>query len=93
LVPMSEMRHRIYEDEFEQVFKGLLLRLKQLLETEEDQESAEVVLRVLTRFLSLKRGRPKYFEFTWSHARTMHKLYSEFVSKYYQTEKEESEKS
>jgi hypothetical protein len=90
---MSEMRHRIYEDEFEQVFIGLLLRLKQLLESEEDQESAEIVLRFLNRLYTTRRGRPSYPEFTWSHARTMHKLYSEFVSKYYRTEKEESEKS
>jgi len=93
LVPMSEKRHRIYEDEFEQVFIGLLLRLKQLLESEEDQESAEIVLRFLNRLYTTRRGRPSYPEFTWSHARDMHKLYSEFVSKYYLTEKEESDSS
>ena len=89
---MSERRHRIYEDEFEQVFRGLLLRLKQLLETEEDQESAEVVLRVLTRFLSLKRGRPKYFEFTWSHARAIYEAYGGETSEYSPTTEEASEK-
>ena len=89
---MSERRHRIYEDEFEQVFIGLLLRLKQLLETEEDQESAEVVLRVLTRFLSLKRGRPKYFEFTWSDARTIYETYGGGTSENSPTTEEASEK-
>ena len=92
MVPMSEKRHRIYEDEFEQVFRGLLLRLKQLLETEEDQESAEVVLRVLTRFLSLKRGRPKYFEFTWSDARTLYEMYGGETSENSPTTEEASEK-
>jgi len=93
LVPMSERRHRIYEDEFEQVFRGLLLRLVQLLETEEDQMSAEIVLRFLNRLYTTRRGRPSYPEFTWSHAREMYKLYSEFISEYYRTEKEESDNS
>ena len=74
MVPMLERRHRIYNNEIEQVFRGLLLRLEQLLETEEDQESAEIVLRFLNRLYTTRRGRPSYSEFTWSHARTMHKL-------------------
>jgi len=90
---MSERRHRIYEDEFEQVFRGLLLRLVQLLETEEDQMSAEIVLRFLNRLYTTRRGRPSYPEFTWSHAQDMYKLYSEFISEYYRTEKEESDNS
>jgi hypothetical protein len=90
---MFERRHRIYNNEIEQVFRGLLLRLEQLLKTEEEQESAEIVLRFLNRLYTIKRGRPSYPEFTWSHARTMHKLYSEFVTKNYGTEKEESDNS
>ena len=38
MVPLPEKRHRIYEDELEQVTKGPILRLGELLESEEDQE-------------------------------------------------------
>jgi len=90
---MSERRHRIYEDEFEQVFRGLLLRLEQLLETEEDKESTEVVLRFMNRLYMTRRRRPTYPVFTWNHARVMHIIYSEFPPKFYGTEKVESDNS
>ena len=52
MVPLSEKRHRIYEDELEQVTKGPILHLGELLESEEDQESAKVVFRIMFRFLN-----------------------------------------
>jgi len=66
---MRRKRHYINEAETEQIFRGLILRLEQLLETEEDQESAEVVLRLLSRLFEGRSGRPKNLEFTWSQAR------------------------
>ena len=77
MVPLPEKRHRIYEDELEQVTKGLILRLGELLESEEDQESVKVVFRIMFRFLNLRRGRPDYPEFSWSAARQMYETYND----------------
>jgi hypothetical protein len=74
---MPERRHRINEAETEQIFRGLILRLGELLESEEDQESAEIVLRLLSRLFEGRIGRPKNLEFTWSHARATYEIYSD----------------
>jgi hypothetical protein len=65
LVPLSERRHRLYNNEFPEVIEGLRLRLEHLLETEEDQERAETAFRVLYRLQGGAAGRPKYPKFDW----------------------------
>ena len=77
MVPMRERRYRINEAEGEQIFRGLILRLGQLLETEEDQENAEIVLRLLSRLIEGRSGRPKNLEFTWSDARAIYEAYGD----------------
>jgi hypothetical protein len=72
---MPKKRHYINEAESEQIFSGLILRLGQLLKTEEDQESAEVVLHLLSRLIESRSGRPKNLEFTWSQAKTAYEIY------------------
>jgi len=74
---MRERRYRINEVESEQIFRGLILRLGELLESEEDQESAEIVLHLLSRLIEGRSGRPKNLEFTWSHARAIYETYSD----------------
>ena len=74
---MPERRHRINEAETEQIFRGLILRLGELLESEEDQESAEVVLNFLRRLFGGKSGRPKSLEFSWDLVQVIHELYKD----------------
>jgi len=65
MVPLSERRHRLYEDEIPEVVEGLKLRLSQLLERGEEQLHAEIAFRALYRLTRNKPGRPKYPEFNW----------------------------
>jgi hypothetical protein len=65
MVPLSERRHRLYINELPQVVEGLRLRLEHLLETKEDQESAEIAFRTIYRLQNRDAGRPKYPEFSW----------------------------
>jgi hypothetical protein len=65
LVPLSERRHRLYSHEIPEVVRGLKLRLEQLLEEEEDSESAETAFRIHYRLTSDEPGRPRYPEFNW----------------------------
>ena len=74
---MPKKRLYINKAESEQIFQGLALRLGQLLESEEDQESAEVVLRLLSRLYEGRSGRPKNLEFTWSQAQTTYEAYGD----------------
>ena len=67
MVPLSERRHRIYDNEIPEVVKGLVLRLRQLLEEGRNSESAENAFRALYRLLEGRPGRPRYPEFTWSN--------------------------
>lgn len=65
MVPLSERRHRIYEEEVPEVIEGLKLRLLELLEEKTEPEKAELGFRVLYRLMSDKPGRPKYPEYSW----------------------------
>jgi hypothetical protein len=65
MVPLSERRHRIYEDEVPEVIEGLKLRLFNLSEEETEPEKAEMGFRALYRMMRDKPGRPKYPEFSW----------------------------
>ena len=64
MVPLSERRHRLYKHEIPEVVKGLVLRLRQLLEKREDRENAELAFRALFRLTNAEPGTPKYPEFT-----------------------------
>ena len=64
---MSERRHRLYQHEIPEVVKGLVLRLRQLLEKRDERESAETAFRALFRLTNAEPGRPKYPEFTWEN--------------------------
>ena len=50
----------MYPHEIPEVVRGLFLRLEQLLESREDDESAEIALRTLYRLTRDEVGRPKY---------------------------------
>ena len=65
MVPLSERRHRIYEEEVPEVIEGLKLRLLDMLEEKTEPEKAELGFHVLYRLMSDKPGRPKYPEFSW----------------------------
>ena len=65
MVPLSERRHRIYEEEVPEVIEGLKLRLFKLLEEKTEPEKAELGFRVLYRLMRDKPGRPKYPDFSW----------------------------
>ena len=67
MVPLSERRHRLYDQEIPEAIKGLVLRLRQLLEKREDRESAETAFRALYRLTNAEPGRPKYPELTWEN--------------------------
>jgi hypothetical protein len=65
---LSERRHRLYSIEIPEVKRGLKLRLQELCEAKEDEETAEVAFRALFRLSRDEPGRPKYPEFTWDMA-------------------------
>jgi len=65
MVPLSERRHRLYEDEIPEVVEGLKLRLSHLLEKMEEEDKAEIAFRVFYRLTRDEPGRPKYPEFSW----------------------------
>jgi len=65
MVPLSERRHRLYNDEIPEVVEGLKLRLSHLLEEREEKINAEISFRTLFRLTRDKPGRPKYPEFSW----------------------------
>ncbi len=50
----------MYPHEIPEVVRGLFLRLEQLLESREDDESAEIAFRALYRLTRDEVGRPKY---------------------------------
>jgi hypothetical protein len=64
---LSERRHRLYNHEIPEAIKGLVLRLRQLLEDREDRASAETAFRALYRLTNPEPGRPKYPEATWEN--------------------------
>ena len=66
---MSEKRHRLYTHEIPEVIQGLILRLEKLAEEKKEEETAKITFRTLFRLMfALKRGRPKYPEFSWNNA-------------------------
>ena len=65
MVPLSERRHRLYEQEIPEVIAGLVLLLKQLLKERREAERAEVAFRCLYRLIEAGAGRPKYPGFSW----------------------------
>lgn len=67
MVPLSERRHRIYEEEIPSVVASLKLLLVNLFQTRDDQEKAENDFRVLYRLMRDSPGRPKYPEFDWDY--------------------------
>jgi len=69
MVPLSERRHRIHEHEVPEVVKGLVLRLRQLIEERWERESANTAFRALYRLTNPEPGRPNYPEFTWEGVR------------------------
>jgi hypothetical protein len=75
MVPLSERRHRLREQELPEVRMALFLRLKQLLRDRKDEESAEIVLRLLCRLSFLGKGRPRYPEFTWDEVKQFLNIY------------------
>jgi len=67
MVPLSERRHCLYENEIPEVVEGLKLRLSQLLERSEEQIQAEIAFRALYRLTRNRLGRPSYPEFDWDY--------------------------
>jgi hypothetical protein len=65
MVPLSERRHRLYENEIPEVVEGLKLRLSHLLENREEGINAEIAFRVFYRLTRDEPGRPKYPRFSW----------------------------
>jgi len=65
MVPLSERRHRLYENGIPEVVEGLKLRLSHLLEKREEEINAEIAFRALFRLTRNSSGRPKYPEFSW----------------------------
>ena len=60
-------RHRIHEEEVPEVTKGLVLKLRQHLETKKDLIAATICFRCLYRIEEHRVGRPDYPEpVTWS---------------------------
>ena len=57
MVPLSERRHRLHTPEIPEVKRGLKLRLRELCEAWEDEESAEIVYRIFIRLNTGKPGR------------------------------------
>ena len=64
---MSERRHRLYDPEIPEVVKGLVLRLRQLIDGRMDLETAEIAFHTLYRLTNTGPGRPKYPETTWDN--------------------------
>ena len=62
---MKIYRHRLTEEEIPEVANGLILRLQQLNEKQEQLEQATIVVRCLERLLTPKPGRPKTKQVTW----------------------------
>ena len=65
LVPLSERRHRLNNDEIPAVIAGLMLYLERLLEKKDDRASAETAFQAFYRLRNDKPGRPSYPEFSW----------------------------
>ena len=65
MVPLSERRHRIYEEEVPEVIEGLKLRLFKPLEKKTEPEKAELGFRVLYGLMRDKPRRPNYTLFSW----------------------------
>ena len=65
MVPLTERRPRLRDEEIPEVIHGLKLRLMELVEKREEIEKAEIAYRCLTRLLEDKPGRPKYTNATW----------------------------
>ena len=64
MVPLSDVRHRIHEQEFPVLLAGLMLVLKRL-RSKGDEENSEVAYQLLQKFLRDKKGRPKYKKSSW----------------------------
>lgn len=63
----SERRHRLHGVEIPEVLRGLELRLREHLETENDLLGAEIAFRAFYRLLEHRVGRPNYPEpVTWN---------------------------
>ena len=63
MVPLSERRHRLYENEIPEVVEGLKLRLSQLLEKMEEEDKAEITFRVFYRLTQDEPGRRAHVVF------------------------------
>ena len=58
MVPLSESRPRLKDDEIPKVVLGLRLRLLELVAKREEPEKAQIAYRCLTHLLEDKPGRP-----------------------------------
>jgi len=65
LDPLSKSsRRHLNENEIPEVKRGLLLRLRELYNSGEDLEAAEIAFRALFRLSRDEPGRPKYPKLT-----------------------------
>lgn len=63
---LAERRHRIQGEEIPEVIRGLELRLREHLQTEEDLAGATVAFRAFYRLVTHQVGRPNYPDpITW----------------------------
>jgi len=60
MVPFSERRHRLQDEEVPETIEGLKLRLLQHLETKGDLYGARVAFKAFYRLSTHVRGRPSY---------------------------------
>jgi len=60
MVPFSQRRHRLHDDEVPEAIEGLRLRFLQHLKTKSDLYEAQVAFRAFYRLSTYCRGRPSY---------------------------------
>jgi hypothetical protein len=65
MVPLSERRPRLKDEEIPEVVQGLKLRLMELVAKREEPEKTQIAYKCLTRLLGDKPGRPRYSDFSW----------------------------
>ena len=71
MVPLSEVRRRIFKSEMPEIIEGLKMRLEKLYQERKDPAKAEIGFRVMYRLAMGIKGRPKYPEFSWPALRVL----------------------
>jgi hypothetical protein len=67
--PLTMGRRRFDEEEIRELRRGLLLRMRELLEEEKDLHSAELAYSIFSRLKAGEKGRPKKVKLSWDYIR------------------------